>query len=521
MDQLLLSWNMLAPQKKLVAILGTIAILVVLTGLGRLANTPNMALLYSGLDSKTSAEIVSSLEQKSIAFEIRGDALYIDASERDRARLSLASEGLPANGVSGYELLDEMSGFGVTSQMFDAAYWRAKEGELARTILTSASIEMARVHIANPVKRPFDRDVQPTASVTVSSRSGVLDMGQAEAIRHMVAAAVSGLSPQQVAVIDAEYGVILEPGEAATARGNTGNLDSRAQELRQNIERLLSARVGAGNVIVEVMVETNTNSETVTERVIDPEGSVAISSDSESSTESSTGGSGGAVTVASNLPDGEGGEGAQSSQNESRTRDIINYEISETLRERISPAGQIARLSVAVLVNGELTTNANGAETYAARSPEEMAAFQSLVQSAVGFNAERGDIVTIETMQFPEALPLGTSASSGMFSGFLVNATLIIQMLILAAVALVLGMFVVKPILSGGAPELDQLTLEPLGGDMAFPELPMATSLTLDAAPQDPVDILRDTISMRGAESSHLLRNWIETDPAENLEATS
>ncbi len=513
---------MLPAQKQIVVVLSIIAILVTVVGLGRLASTPNMALLYSGLDSKTSGEIVASLEQKSIVFEIRGDAIYIDSSERDRARLSLASEGLPSNGIAGYELLDGLSGFGTTSQMFDAAYWRAKEGELARTILASARINMARVHIANAVKRPFDRGAQPSASVTVSGRNGVIDASQAQAIRHLVAAAVSGLSPEQVAVIDSEYGVILEPGETAAVIGNTGNLDSRAQELRANVERLLSARVGQGNVIVEVMVEASSDSEVITERIIDPDGSVPISSDSESNTESSTGGSGGAVTVSSNLPDTGDTSGGQDSRNQTTTRERVNYEISETVRERTSLPGDIARLSVAVLVNGEYTQAADGTETYAPRTDDEVKAFQALVQSAVGFDAERGDVVTIETMQFPQATPLGTAATASMFSGFLINIPLVIQMFILAVVALVLGMFVVKPILTNPTPQLAQLPLNPLGDMGADPNLINATAVEAGNAPpaiedktKDPVEILRETIAQRADDSSHLLRNWIESDSPE------
>ncbi|MHA1128775.1 MAG: flagellar basal-body MS-ring/collar protein FliF, partial [Alphaproteobacteria bacterium] len=463
MIQILNSWNMLEPQKKIVVVLAAIATLVAFFDLVRVVNTPSMALLYSGLDSATSGEIVASLEQKSIPFEIRGEAIYVDSTERDQARLSLASEGLPSNGIAGYELLDSLSGFGTTSQMFDAAYWRAKEGELARTILASARISMARVHIANAVQQPFSRGVEPSASVTVSVRSGILDIGQAEAIRYLVAAAVSGMVPEQVAVIDTEYGIILQPGTASNLSTGTGELDARAQELRANVERLLAARVGAGNAVVEVMIEAQNESETVTERILDPDRSVPISSDSETNTETSSGGAGGAVTVASNLPDtGDSAGSGQNSRNQSQSRERINYEVSETIRERVHLAGDIARLSVAVLINYETITDANGATTIAPRSEAEISAFQALVQSAVGFNAERGDVITIETMQFPEPPILGTTASGGFLSGYAFNIPAMLQMAVLAIVTLALGMFVVKPILTNPAPQLNQLPLKPM-----------------------------------------------------------
>ena len=511
---------MLEPQKKIVVALAAVATLVAFFGLVRVVNTPSMALLYSGLDSATSSEIVTSLEQKSIPFEIRGDAIYVDSTERDQARLSLAGEGLPSNGISGYELLDSLSGFGTTSQMFDAAYWRAKEGELARTILASARINMARVHIANAVQQPFSRGVAPSASVTVSVRSGVLDTGQAEAIRYLVAAAVSGMLPEQVTVIDSEYGVILQPGMASALGSGTGELDARAQEMRENIERLLTARVGTGNAVVEVMIEARTESETITERILDPERSVPISSDSETSTESSSGGAGGAVTVASNLPDtGDSAGEGQDSRNQSQSRERINYEISETVRERVQLPGDIARLSVAVLINHESVVSANGEATITPRSEAEIAAFHALVQSAVGFDAERGDVITIEAMQFPEPPVLGTVASGGILAGYVFNIPAMLQIAVLAIVTLALGMFVVKPILTNPAPQLNQLPLEPmatLGGATNYRSTGAVTELAevpaLENTPKDPVEVLRETIAKRSEESGHLLRNWIETE---------
>ena len=521
MNQLVQRWNMLAPQRKLVLGLATIAIFVTVFSLFRLATTPSMSLLYSGLDQSTAGEIVASLEQKGIPFEIRGDAIYADSSQRDQARLALASEGLPSNGIAGYELLDGLSGFGTTTQMFDAAYWRAKEGELARTILSSARISMARVHIANAVQRPFDRSNQPTASVTVTGRNGVLDISQAEAIRHLVASAVSALSPDQVAVIDTNYGVILEPGMTTAAQNNASELDGRAQELKANIERLLEARVGAGNAIVEVMVEATGISETTTQRLIDPDGTVPISSETENSTENSSGGGAntGAVTVASNLPDtGETPADGSSTSTQTQTRERINYEISETLREQVRLPGEIARLSVAVLVNGETQTT-NGTTTYTPRSDEELAAFQALVQSTVGFNADRGDVVTIETLQFPTPIEAGTVATAGFMSNFAINFPLIIQMGILAIVAAVLGMFVVRPILLNAAPELAQL---PAGERTSSDGEDYIDGAPLTAIEQtrDSVDILRETIAQRSDDTSSLLRNWIESDQSKTAEPT-
>ena len=138
-------------------------------------------------------------------------------AQRDSLRMTLAAEGLPANSGAGYELLDGLSGFGTTAQMFDAAYWRAKEGELARTIRANPQIKSARVHIAQAPEMPFQANVPPKASVTVTTAGGGLSTAQARAIRHLVAAAVPGLLPEAVAVIDSVGGLI--PGELCVVAG--------------------------------------------------------------------------------------------------------------------------------------------------------------------------------------------------------------------------------------------------------------------------------------------------------------
>ena len=147
--------------------------------------------------------------------------------------MALAAKGLPAGGPAGYEILDTLSGFGTTSQMFDAAYWRAKEGELARTITGSPNVRAARVHLANPVSQPFSRTPAGSASVTVTMARGELERGQAEAIRYLVSSAVAGVTPEAVAVIDAAQGVVLagkdDPLTGAARRPERARRDAARQ----------------------------------------------------------------------------------------------------------------------------------------------------------------------------------------------------------------------------------------------------------------------------------------------------
>jgi flagellar M-ring protein FliF len=168
LTQLQTLWSGLDARRRLIAVLSALAIVASVVGIARVATAPDMALLYSGLDAAAAGEVVAALEARGIPYEVQEASIYVDGARRDATRMALATEGLPASGPAGYELLDALSGFGTTSQMFDAAYWRAKEGELARTITAAPNVRAARVHLANPVNAPFARTPTGSASVTVT-----------------------------------------------------------------------------------------------------------------------------------------------------------------------------------------------------------------------------------------------------------------------------------------------------------------------------------------------------------------
>lgn len=524
-SNLTLAWASAEPRRKAMLVLGAVGLVVVLTLFARIVTTPTMSLLYSGLDSSAASGVIEGLDRQGVTYDVRGDAIYVPSDVRDRVRITLAGEGLPAAGAAGYELLDGLSGFGTTAEMFDAAYWRAKEGELARTILASPRVIRARVHIAQSARRPFEAAAPVTASVTVSTSSGALNRQQAEAIRFLVASAISGLSLQNVAVIDQENGVILKTGEPEGKGGATDDAAAQAEALRLSVIRLLEARVGGGAAIVEVVVDTARDSETIRERVLDPESRIVIHTDKEESTDAEAGDSSG-VTVASNLADGDVNGGDQSSRQASRTRERVNYEISETVRESIRPAGSVRRISVAVMVDGIRTVGADGVEVWAPRSEEELTSLQSLVEGAVGYDEARGDIVTLQTLEFSEIASQGTTASSGVMAVLTSNAMAIIQILTLGIVALMLGLFVIRPILSVNSVPQEELAdmrydaanAYPSGGaqadDIFFPSGEMIDGGALDV---DRRALLETAITEKPEEATKLLISWLDMpDPAGN-----
>lgn len=530
LDSIASVWSGLNAGRRTVVILATVAVFAAVLMMSRGIGSRDMSLLYASLENGAAGDVVTALEQQGVEYEVRGNAIFVPTVQRDQLRLTLASSGLPANSSQGYELLDTLSGFGTTSQMFDAAYWRAKEGELARTILASPHIRSARVHISTQAARPFQRENMATAAVTVGTVGGTLSPAQANALRYLVASSVSGLTPDNVAVIDGEGGLISGDDESGTPAGQ-----GRAEELRQRAERILSARVGPGNAIVEVSVETITESEQIIERVIDPESRIAISTDVEERSSTSQDSRGGDVTVASNLPagDGAGGDGT-SATDDSETRSITNYEISETSREVLRAPGAVRRLTVAVLVNDAVAVAETGEETVVARDPEELAALGALVASAVGLDETRGDILTIRSMAFEPIEALGTEAIEN--TGSPLDLMSLIQIGVLAVVALILGLFVVRPILTTRAattnlaglppPREDTFGADVMGpGNDSFGDLPSLPAMGggdfdfdgvmgASDAGNDPVSRLRQMIDEREDETIQILQSWIE-DPRE------
>ncbi|RID90898.1 flagellar M-ring protein FliF [Gemmobacter lutimaris] len=521
MQNLISLWSQMNLRRQVTLIGVTIAVFALVFAISRVTGRTDYALLYAGLEPQAAGEIVAALEQRGIPYEVRGTAIHVETTSRDAIRMTLAAEGLPAAGGAGYELLDGLSGFGTTSQMFDAAYWRAKEGELARTILANPSIRNARVHIAQSAAQPFRKSAPPTASVTVTTVAGVASTEQAKALRHLVAAAISGMRPEDVSVIDSVGGLVPPETDTTTAAAA-----DRETALRQNVERLLEARVGPGNAVVELSLDLVTDHEQITERKFDPQGRVAISTDTteKSGTNRDINQD---VTVASNLPEGDAGQAGSQSQN-SETRERVNFEVSETQRELIRAPGAIRRMTVAVLVNGLHSQAADGSTSWQPRPEAELADLRELVASAVGLDTARGDVLTLKSLSFESLAPQGTLVEAGWLPQ--IDVMQLVQVAVLALVTLVLGLFVLRPLLTGTPQRRqDETGLLPgaMGGMLPSPasmgEVPRVVSGEIDdisgftdipgesvELPDDPVDRLRRLIEARQTESVQILRGWLE-----------
>ena len=417
-----------------------------------------MSLLYSGLDLADSNKVVQRIESMGVQYEVLGDGNTIKVPQEDvtRIRLAIAGSGTIGNGSLGYEIFDRDTSLGTTSFVQNINLTRALEGELARTISAIESIKSARVHLVLPKRRLFSRDNQEArATIFVKTQSSRPSRGQIIAIQNLVSSAVPDLSSESVSIID-QKGTLLARGTShdtssllsATLDEKKINLENR---LKGQIENLLEKILGTGKVRAEVTAELDMNSITSNSEIYDPEGGVILSqTTSEITTNDQENADNEDVSVSQNLPDNnnrkEAGIKTQNISNNSS--ETINYQNSKTLRTQIHEAGTIKKVSVSVIVDGQYQNNDDGtAPSYTPQTEATMEKFEELVKSAIGFDNERGDSVTITNLQFASIDFGETPVELGLFSFNKGDILRLIEGGIAAAVALLLIFIVLRPLI--------------------------------------------------------------------------
>jgi flagellar M-ring protein FliF len=416
---------------------------------------PGMTLLYGDLDQADSGQIIQRLDAQNVPYELRGDGsqVYVPQDQVAKLRVLLASEGIPVGGSVGYELFDRPDALGTTNFVQQINQIRALEGELARTIRSIHQVRSARVHLVMPKRELFARDqAEPTASVVLALQ-GTLDKAQVSAVQHLISSAVPGMKAKNVSVID-------NNGELLARGSDDGDMDTANSEdmrrsyearLSQAIEQMLALTLGAGKVRAEVTADIDFNQVTTNKEDFNPDGQVVRSTNSVEETGNSQERQGANnVSVANNTPNPPGqetGNGSGSTSQTGRTEETTNYEISKTVRTEVKAGGEVKRISAAVLVDGLYDTAQDGTRTYKPRSADELAQIDSLVKSAIGFDQTRGDVVQIVNMKFAE--PEVVDDSSTMLLGLdKTDLMRLAELLVLAVVALLVLLLVVRPLLT-------------------------------------------------------------------------
>lgn len=381
------------------------------------------ALLFADMDAEAASDVVTRLKAAKVDYKIDegGRSIRVPASKVDELRLEFASTGLPSSGRIGFEIFDRTA-FGATEFLEQVNYRRALEGEIARTIGTLAEVSSARVHIAMSRTSLFASKEQPAkASVVLKLRGNRPPAnGTVQGIANLVASSVEGLRPEAVVILDS-YGRPL----ARPAGSDDEPMGGAQMEKQQRIERdlttkvvsLLEPVVGQEGVRVNISVRLDPQSEEATEEKWDPTTqairSRQVTGDGAALAASAQGLAGARANLPAPVPANADAQAtppvpppAPAASSVVRGSETTNYEISKIVRHTIRPRGEIARLSVAVILDNEsvVTKNADGtsARTLRPRKPEELQKIQSIVAAAVGLDPARGDQLTIENVPFEE-----------------------------------------------------------------------------------------------------------------------
>lgn len=433
-------------------------------------NVPTYRVLFSDMDPESASQVASKLRDQKVQYQLAdgGRTVRVPEDQLDQLRLDLSAQGLPASGRIGFEIFDRTQ-FGATEFLEQVNYRRALEGELARTISTISEVASARVHLALPKESLFATREQPAkASVVLRLRnpSRPLAAATVHGVSSLVAASVEGLRPEAVVVVDS-FGRPLARPQA----GDEEPLGAAHVERQQRFEREMAARVvallepivGVDRVRVNVAARLSSTSEDQVEERWDPAGVVrsrAVSTESSPAGTREAGVAGAQGNLPPPVPPGSNTPAAASIAQASaplpvattgRSSETTNYEIGKVVRHTVRPRGDVARLSVAVIVDDERATapGRDGATAVSSRPRDvaQMQKIQELVAAAVGLDPARGDQVTVQNIAFDEA-PVEPFQPVGLVERFGPTAFEVGRIAAVLAVGLLALLFIGRPLMA-------------------------------------------------------------------------
>lgn len=414
------------------------------------------AVLYTDLELEDAKQIVSRLETANIKYRLtkNGTEVMVPQDQVNKMRVDTAEIALASKGSNvGYEIFDNTDALGSTNFVQNINLIRALEGELSRTIRSVDNIKSARVHLVLPKREMFSREEQPpSASVVVKTSKGKLSINEIQSIQKLVAAAVPKLEVKNVAIVDSAGNLLTNNYDNEETQSNATNEVLRLEQERKiakSIENLLEKTVGSGKAQAQVNIEMDFDQVVTNEEIYDPDSQVVRSQ--ATITEEGMSNSGERpVSVAQNIPNGDAVTSGSGLLNQnSKTEETINYEISKVVRNKVKNAGTVKRLTVAVMVDGVYDKDAEGKTVYRDRTKDEMEQITSLVKSAVGYDANRGDVVEVENMKFVSIAEEPSLVQEILILGFTKDELIrIAEGLGVALVAILVILLVIRPLIN-------------------------------------------------------------------------
>ena len=507
--------------------------------------------LYSGMEGRDVQQVEGELAAAGIQYQSTPDGLGVQVPSEllDKARMEVATKGMPQSGRMGFELFDKPNWVG---SEFDEKvnYQRALEGELEHTIGTIAAVRSARVHLVMAKDSLFTAEQQAAkASVVLKLKRATLRPEEVESIRNLVAGAVEGLTPEQVTLVDADGRVNFNsPGRAEAA-------SDEEQALEQKLVAMLEPLAGRDNVRATVNISYDQGSVEKTDEVVDPTQVVALTTQKNDQVSNPAAKAAGVPGTVSNTP-GPAAPGTAVAAAQAAAKDALpvyptagaqngqmaheensTFAVSKHLTHEEQGPGRILRVTAAVLVNDRSMPGVakdGASRVWRARTPDEMKRLEELAQAAVGFDTKRGDQVVIENISFegnaPEPKVVGLERASEEAQSLLRAQPDLLRTIAAGLLAMLLVMFVLRPVAKQAMAMMsDQKALAAGNLELALPAGSGAQLALADASGQSEPEIeqakKRNSLTMDSAgvlehvakhireaplQSTRLLEAWIE-----------
>ncbi len=437
-QSLLAVWKQLGLNQRVSLVVAALAVVGGLIGVVAWTQRPDYQLLYARMGDKDASAVIAYLQSQNVPHQVTagGSAVQVPATMVHKLRMDLAGKGLPSGDGVGFEIFDKGQ-FGLSDFVQRTNYLRAVQGELARTIMQVQGVRSARVMIVQPENRLLltEQGVKSTASVFVDVGGNRLDPDQVNAIRHLVANAVQGLTPDTVAVIDNRGRTLSEELKQDPTLGAASSQIRYREQVEsyfsKKVETMLAAVIGPGNAVVRVSADIDTEATTTNSERWNPDGQVVRSqtqTDDITSTKE-TRATGGAAGVSANVP--EKAQAAPeasrpiSESEQNRKNKTITYEIDRTTTSVTRNPGTVRGLTASVIIAKRVATVApvatEGGEAAApttqvqTRTPQELDQLRQVVINALGLKAQPGQpldtLVTLQEQEFQAVDPMAMEAA--------------------------------------------------------------------------------------------------------------
>ncbi|MDH1314266.1 flagellar basal-body MS-ring/collar protein FliF [Shewanella xiamenensis] len=367
------------------------------------------------METQEMVQVLDVLDKNKIKYQIEVDVVKVPEDKYQEVKMMLSRAGVNSPAASTQDFLTQDSGFGVSQRMEQARLKHSQEENLARAIEQLQSVSRAKVILALPKENVFARNTsQPSATVVINTRRGGLGQGEVDAIVDIVASAVQGLEPSRVTVTDSNGRLLnsgSQDGVSARARRELELVQQKETEYRTKIDSILSPILGPDNFTSQVDVSMDFTAVEQTAKRFNPD---LPSLRSEMTVENnSTGGSSGGIPGAlsnqppmeSNIPQ-EADKATESvTAGNSHREATRNFELDTTISHTRQQIGVVRRVSVSVAVDFKPgAAGENGQVARVARTEQELTNIRRLLEGAVGFSAQRGDVLEVVTVPFMDQL---------------------------------------------------------------------------------------------------------------------